>query len=278
MFERHGAPPALEGLVVECSAWDIATAADDVHLGLPGPTATLIVSLGDPLDTGWFDAGATRGFRMLLAGLHVRPSLVRTHGSQVGIQVQLTPEAVARCFGVPIAALRGELVELGDLDPEARFLAERLAGEPSWPARVAIVERWLARLAHRDDAAARRVHPAATAAWHAFAAGGATVGGLADRLELSRRRLSAIVGAAYGVTPKQLARLHRFDRARRLATAGMALADVAARCGYADQSHLTNDWRDLAARSPRATVEAPFVAARELGVPILQDPARAGAR
>lgn len=278
--------PALAGLASECTTWELATGSNDVHLGVPSPSATLILSLGDPLDTGWLDHGATSGFRILLAGLHVRPSLVRTHGRQVGLQLELSPQAVARCFGLPIAALRGQIVELGDVAPSAaRDLAERVADEPSWSRRALIVQRRLADLAHDSGTVGMCVrgardgaHPVAGAAWDAFAAGGTSVSAAADRIGVSRRLLSSAVGAAFGVTPKQLARLHRFDRARRLATAGISLADAAARCGYVDQAHLCNEWRDFAARSPRATLDRPFFAEGELEFPFLQDAAPRAAR
>jgi transcriptional regulator GlxA family with amidase domain len=61
-----------------------------------------------------------------------------------------------------------------------------------------------------------------------------------------------------------MARVMRFERARRLLVshARPALADVAAACGYADQAHLTRDWRALAGQSPRAWLASehlPFV-------------------
>ncbi|MBO1418112.1 helix-turn-helix domain-containing protein, partial [Streptomyces sp. FH025] len=46
--------------------------------------------------------------------------------------------------------------------------------------------------------------------------------------------------------PKTLARILRLQRALGLARAGVPLADTAARTGYADQSHLAREVRELA--------------------------------
>ncbi|MEV5769093.1 helix-turn-helix domain-containing protein, partial [Micromonospora sp. NPDC052213] len=54
----------------------------------------------------------------------------------------------------------------------------------------------------------------------------------------------------FGYGPKTLARILRMGRALALARAGTPLAEVAARCGYADQAHLTRDVRDLAGVPP----------------------------
>jgi AraC-like DNA-binding protein len=52
--------------------------------------------------------------------------------------------------------------------------------------------------------------------------------------------------AAFGYGPKTLARVLRMRRALRLARGGVSLAEVAARCGYADQAHLAREVKDLA--------------------------------
>jgi len=64
--------------------------------------------------------------------------------------------------------------------------------------------------------------------------------------------LSAVIGisptrllrgfeAAYGLTPHRYQQSRRIAKARRMVLAGTPLAEVAAACGYADQSHL-NRW------------------------------------
>ncbi|MGO1486815.1 MAG: helix-turn-helix domain-containing protein, partial [Brevibacterium aurantiacum] len=55
----------------------------------------------------------------------------------------------------------------------------------------------------------------------------------------------------FGIGPKEAARVIRFDRARRMiSTQTRTLADIAATCGYADQSHLNRDFRLLTGTSP----------------------------
>ena len=54
----------------------------------------------------------------------------------------------------------------------------------------------------------------------------------------------------------------RFHAARGLVLGGSAsLAEVAARTGYADQAHLTREWRDLAGVPPMTWLreERPFL-------------------
>jgi len=67
----------------------------------------------------------------------------------------------------------------------------------------------------------------------------------------------------------------RFDRARRALTARVAdgrrpdLADLAVGCGYADQGHLTREWRALSGLPPTRwpAAELGFVQDRDLATP-----------
>lgn len=54
-----------------------------------------------------------------------------------------------------------------------------------------------------------------------------------------------------GISPKQLARTFRFENVvTHLAAGSQNLADVAAATGYADQGHLTREFRRMAGCSP----------------------------
>ena len=86
------------------------------------------------------------------------------------------------------------------------------------------------------------------------------VGDLAREIGWSGDHLTRRFRAELGVGPKVAARMARFDRARRDVArhAGhgeLALADVAAAHGYADQAHLAREFRTLAGCSATRWVE-----------------------
>ena len=64
---------------------------------------------------------------------------------------------------------------------------------------------------------------------------------LSEVIGVSPTRLLRGFQAAYGLTPHRYQQSRRIAKARRMVLAGTALAEVAAACGYADQSHL-NRW------------------------------------
>lgn len=260
----HRPHPMLEGYVARCVGYDYLLDPRAVHHGLPAPTATVVIAFDDPLDTEWLGEPPSRSRRWTtVSGLGLRPVLIHTHGIQRGVQLDLTPAGAGALLGTPMAAIADTLLTFADVGL-GTDLHERLAAETSWPARFALLDRLLlARL----DTTAHRPPADVTHAWDllARAHGLVPVQALAERTGWSRRHLQARFRAEYGVSPKQAARLFRFQHARALSLAGRPLAAVAHHAGYADQAHLTRDWHQLAGAPPTATLREVF--------PILQDAA-----
>ena len=81
-----------------------------------------------------------------------------------------------------------------------------------------------------------------------------SISALAASTGWSARHVHTCFVTEFGVTPKQVAQLMRFERARGLVGRGGSLARVAAESGYADQAHLTREWTRFAGQPPRATL------------------------
>ncbi|MYL99876.1 helix-turn-helix domain-containing protein [Novosphingobium sp. FGD1] len=69
---------------------------------------------------------------------------------------------------------------------------------------------------------------------------------------LSKFHLLRVFKAQTGLTPWQFQTQIRIDLARRLLAAGEPAGQVAAACGYADQSHMTRRFRELVGLTPAA--------------------------
>lgn len=226
----------------------------EVHHGISSPTATVIVSFDEPLDVGWVQRPGGGRFWTLAAGMHTRAALIRTHQRQHGIQLALTPLGCRRLLGLPIGALAHDMVGHEEVPLGiGRDAHSRLQESTSWPARFWILDEVLLTMLRGSPTP--RVHAAASAAWRHIegSCGLMSIGKIAHETGWSSRHLSARFVAEYGVTPKEAARLFRFDNARRLAASGRPLAQIAESAGYADQAHLTREWRSFAGQSPTRT-------------------------
>ncbi|KAA9160832.1 AraC family transcriptional regulator [Amycolatopsis acidicola] len=226
-----------------------------VHRGLPSRHVTLIISLADKIRLlGRADFTAPVG------GMHVRPALIGQDSYQCGVHVELDPLGIPALLGVSSGELSDQVVELGDLgSPRLARLPERLAAAENWPRRFDILDEvFLAEAAENEPA------PEVDWAWQRMirAAGRVRVATLADEVGWSRRHFGERFRRELGLSPKQAARVLRFERAGALLRRGRAdLAELAVDSGYYDQAHLTNEWRELAGCTPGVWIaeELPFL-------------------
>lgn len=222
-----------------------------VHLGTPAPELTVVIALDAPvaISTTSHPQQPAGAWDTLASGLSTRAVTIEHDGNQHGIQLALTPAGSRALLGMPAAALGAWIVDLGDvLGSDAGELADRIAAEPRWPARFAILDEILLRRcldAAVDERLAR--------AWRLLTGPGAPrVHDVARDIGWSRRHLITRFTAEFGIGPKDAMRVARFDRSKRLQLRrpGLTLADVAASCGFYDQAHLAREWRSLAGVPP----------------------------
>jgi AraC-like DNA-binding protein len=251
-------PPGLAPYVTALMAYDSDLGAPGVHRGLPTTSLTVVLPVGKPLDVGWGDGTARQKRWSTVSGLHAGPAAIHHDGSQRGIQLALTTAGARALLGVPACELSGELLEVADVSPELADLPERLA-DVRLEEGVVLVARALTRALARNGEAAPRSEVGRALAGLTR---GERVAEVAESVGYSRRRLSTLVREETGLAPKEYQRVARFEASRAM-VGRRPLAEVAARCGYADQAHLARDWSELAGCPPSTWLRNEF--------PFLQD-------
>jgi AraC-like DNA-binding protein len=327
------APRDPTGALVTAVGYETACEAPRDHRGLPSPFLTFIVTLDAPVVIA--EGGEERGLDVVVAGLSTEVEMVKMPDFQTGLQAAVHPLAARRLFGMPAGELARLSLEGEDvLGRTAPRLRERLAEAADWDERFAILaeelglagDEWLrphqrgrpyvrppgrgrpyVRLPDLRSTAKRRADLRSTAprrevveAWRLLIAtrGRIRIGELAERVFLSRRRLSTLFVAEFGITPKEAARTMRFthavarigegvrasggaatgkasseaapgapaggaghggaERSHRAPRGSLDLARVAAECGFADQSHLDREFRAFAGISPTGWIAEEF--------------------
>jgi AraC-like DNA-binding protein len=256
--------PQLAPLIDRYSGIRYEGFAPGTHAGLPSRSLTVAISLDDPLLIEMPGRpGRPASFTALAAGLHAGAVAIAHDGSQSSVSLELTPTGARSLLGLPAAELAGTVVHLDELlGRESRRLVERLAAAPDWEGRFAVLDDVLTRRAGRLRAA----EACTTRAWDRIVSSGgaARIGELATEIGYSRRHLTERFAREYGMTPKQVARIVRFERSWRLLQEELgrtrprrgaerpSLARVAARCGYYDQAHMAREWKELAGRPASA--------------------------
>jgi AraC-like DNA-binding protein len=177
------------------------------------------------------------------------------------VLVRFTSQGAAS-LGLPAGELLDRSVSLDDVLGRARTseLSERICEAQDDRARILVVEQFLLELPFASDALVMRATEllARTDAL--------SVAETAATLGVSERQLERRFRDRVGVSPKQFARLARFERAMVVAKTQLpatslgpddaldsnpSLATIAQLAGYYDQSHLVRDVREFAGATPK---------------------------
>lgn len=261
-FVARAPHPVLRPLITRYIGYRQHDVPLRLHRGLPSRHVTLIISLADPVRiVGMPNDHASACLGELIGGLHVAPALIAQDRYQCGLHLELNPLGVRALLGMPAAELSGSVVDLRELGrPELTWLRERLMLAVSWRHRFAILDEVFLHISE-ERTPPREV----TWAWRRMVASGGLlpVRTLAGEVGWSRRHFAERFRREVGLTPKQAARVVRFERACAALrhTPGRGLSELAADCGYYDHAHLTNEWRALAGCTPSRWIaeELPFL-------------------
>lgn len=246
---RHRPSMALDGLVAGIVGFS-ERASGVVRRSQPaGTLLPLVFSFGRPLTISLAEGtGVSRSYGSFVAGLSTGSASTRFEGGQDCVQVYLTPVGVRRILGVPGREVARQVVVPGDLVPGmGDNLVDRLHSMATWGERFQLVEaRLIQQLARETECL-----PWVTWMWQAIhqTGGRARIGDLVTSTGWSHRYATTVFAEQIGLRPKQAAAVVRFECAA--ADLGrLPLAEIAARHGYADQSHLARDVARYAGETP----------------------------
>ena len=225
MRYREIAPSPAFAEAIECFWMTEAEPGDATHRVAPDGCADIILSPG-----GLVLVGAMTAFQDVASGAITTG--VRFHPAMWPAQFKIPADRITDralpledVWGSRARALLGRLDTVANVEQTARVFESILEPTPmANPFQRAV--RWM-----------RRRH------------GCVTMDELASRAGLSARHLRRVSLEQTGLTPKFLARVIRFRRAASRLGSGAA-ADFALECGYYDQAHFINEFREFSGRTP----------------------------
>ncbi|WP_245192002.1 helix-turn-helix domain-containing protein [Amycolatopsis azurea] len=238
------------------------------------PASVDIAMVAHPAVTVLIDLSDGEGIVYDSRGRHERGSAViglmpgdLRAGGRVGacLQIRLEPDVGAAVLDAS-PDLSGTMAPLADVwGRDAGRIEDRLRAAASWDERFTIA----AEVVNRRMRARTPVEPEVAQSWRRTitSRGQTQVDNLAGEVGWDRKRLWSRFRSQLGISPKRAIRLVRFDHAAHLLAAGHASADVAAECGYADQSHLHREVKAFTGQTPSAVAAAPWLAIDDVAWP-----------
>ena len=215
--------------------------------------ASLVIDLGASCEQekGW-TFGTPVGAHLIGALRTVASPAGNTRAKMLGAYFQAA--STLDLTQVPAIELTDRILSLEHLwGSEGARLAEDLA-ELDEVERVERLESALLERIHRARPARSAVDVAGLARWACAEPNLMTVSRLADAAGVSRRHLSRVFRQVVGVSPKRYCRLARFHAGLAYAGAGAGVkwARLAPELGYADQSHMIAEFRELSSLTPES--------------------------
>lgn len=250
--------PRLLGLAESYTGTVLSGFPAGIHIGTPGLTVPLILTLRDHpvLLAGRAGSGDSTSYSSLVSGLRTAPVFIIQNGSAATLTIELSLAGVRYLLGIPAATLaRLSVPATSVLGPSVEALTERVELADSWSTAFALVDDYLlSRLPDHPIG-----HGLVDAAWRMIRSGqgNVRVSTIADQLDCSERTLHAKLHREGGLGPKALSRITRFNTARSLVHRRLmhrrhspTLTQIAAECGYYDEAHLLREWNSFTGTTP----------------------------
>jgi AraC-like DNA-binding protein len=163
----------------------------------------------------------------------------------------LYPFAIPRLFGFPASDFTNISPDLASVfGSEGAMLDEQTCSAPSNEARIGLISEFLTRKLNSTS----RELPTIYRSIHTVLAsnGKLAVDALAADYDISRRQFERRFKDLAGLSPKLYSRVIRFQAATQFKLTGTRdLTEIAYACGYYDQSHFINDFREFSGYTPK---------------------------
>ena len=253
---------SLRGWVCSYSGYREEVGRPVCRLEIPKDRVILILGFGGRLYVSSIGSRLDPSrYKAFVVGLGEKPLLTEHNGAQHGIEIELLPWAVDRLFGRAATEFAQGVVHLEDLwGSQAHLLVEQLSEMSSWEERFSLVERVLLE---KFTLSNRIIRQEIQWAWNQLKLhkGCIPIRQLAERIGWSDRHFATCFQKQIGILPKVAARLIRFNHAHRLlkSLGHYSLSEIAAICGYSDQSHFTREFHLFSHCPPLVYQNAQFV-------------------
>jgi AraC-like DNA-binding protein len=232
-YSERAPHPAL-GAFIDRLWTSVTSTGDEARRILPDGCIDLLVNLTDG--------------EALVVGTMTRAVTVEARRSSEVVAVRFRPGGAFPFLGIPAAELTDRMVSVQAL---GLGWAGSLAAGDGATAMTRLEQALLARLPDLDRVSDHAVRALLSAA-------PPSVDALARKVGWTRQHLGRVFRQRVGLSPRQLARVARLQRATVELQQGTRrnLADAAAALGYFDEAHMARDFRLLAGITPGAAATA----------------------
>ncbi|HKV42500.1 MAG TPA: AraC family transcriptional regulator [Blastocatellia bacterium] len=233
-------PPPELAPYVECYWTSVATPEAAPHLVFPDGCADIL-----------FSRTAAEGEQLRVIGVMTQHRAINSTAGDLYFGVRFRPAMASSFLALPGDLLTDQVISLDLIwGPAARRLLEEIGNTESIPGRIGALERHL-----KSQPNLSSVQRAMS--WMVARHGQISIDDLARAAGLSARQFRRRSVQETGLTPKQLSRVIRFRHtvSQLWIKRPSDWAQFALDCGYYDQAHLINEFREFSGSTPVSYAE-----------------------
>jgi len=248
--QYHPSPQLAE--LIECY-WTLQAGGGDKHIHdrlIPGGRVELMFNFATPLQ--WLVnqdfSGGNYMSNAFIMGQRSKVFYAKSIGDEKMIGVRFKPGGLSAFTNVPAHEL------LNNVIPAENILGNRvhewvtlLEEQENWVTKIALLDKLLRQAIMKIPADHTIMQYAVTTIKN----GETSIQTICNETGWYYKKLERLFLRSAGYTPKQYAKITRFNKALRLMHGPESLTRVCYECNYFDQSHFIKDFHELAGTSPK---------------------------
>jgi len=219
----------------------------------PRPGDSIEFFLRDPEFVVYPGSEKTKRPAVIINGQQTK--LIHRHvGNQfLFLGIGFRPGALFRLTGIPADVLANTYIDAeAVLSKDIRLVTDQLTNAHSYTELISIAEQFVVSLIKRSNKTAHGIDKAAGLLLQE--SGRTSIDWLAKESCLSTRQFGRKFKERMGISPSELSRISRFDKAFKIKNTypEKDWLSIAIQCGYYDYQHLVRDYKEFTGMSPTA--------------------------
>lgn len=238
-------------IIIEDDEGDIKNQIMNIY---PSGHLEMIISFGDRVifSRDDYNLRTAAGY---LEGQILEPVYYRCLGRMRILSVIFRPFGIYRFLNIPQYEFTSRRIDLDlIMGRGGKEFIERLCEEPSRTGKILLADRFFQDLLRENEFRDHRIARAAFVIDRSEKK--INITDLCDNLNISIKTLERDFSRIVGISPKELTRVMRFNRAFNAINSGepVDVQEIVFECGYYDQAHFINEFKRFTSLTPTAFI------------------------
>jgi AraC-like DNA-binding protein len=191
----------------------------------------------------------------MIVGMHTKPYFIQFGNLVTVFAIRFKPDGFYNVFGVPASVVKDSIEDFSQvMGIKFHDFSQRIKEKKCIKEMISCAENQLIKNLEKKIINSNYVSMAADVIRQTKSI---KMKDLPDHVYISMRQLDRQFKEQFGISPKHYMRITRLNEVRRLLNdnCGIDLTSVAYHCGYSDQAHFINEFKNFTGELPRTFIK-----------------------